>query len=105
MESKICKIYAQFDEAGRQLPVTEFAHKPKIVGILRRTTWKRALGAQATGPISRNQHGNQPMSTTRTVWLDLLALPPRRSKHVISRAQRKSNILVIFTDDSRHRHL
>ena len=27
MESKISKIYVQFNEAGRQLPITEFAHK------------------------------------------------------------------------------
>jgi hypothetical protein len=31
MESQICKIYAPSNAAGRQLPITEFAHKTTIV--------------------------------------------------------------------------
>jgi len=32
MESKISKIDAWFDEVGRQLPITEFAHKTTVIG-------------------------------------------------------------------------
>src|SRR3979411_3175888 len=32
MESQISKIYAPSNAAGRQLPITEFAHKAAIVG-------------------------------------------------------------------------
>ena len=31
MERKISEICAYFDEAGRQLPITEFAHKTRII--------------------------------------------------------------------------
>jgi len=32
MESQISKIYAHADAAGRQLPITKFAHKAAVVG-------------------------------------------------------------------------
>ena len=34
MESQISKIYAPSNAAGRQLPITEFAHKTGVVGDL-----------------------------------------------------------------------
>src|SRR5467141_2345049 len=35
MESQISKIYAPSNAAGRQLPITEFAHKAAVIGDLR----------------------------------------------------------------------
>src|SRR5216684_3596383 len=35
MESQISKIYAPSNAAGRQLPITEFAHKATVIGDLR----------------------------------------------------------------------
>jgi hypothetical protein len=34
MESKISKSYVYFNEAGRQLPITEFAHNCSIVSTI-----------------------------------------------------------------------
>jgi hypothetical protein len=67
-----------------------------------------ALGAQAAGPWSQAaKPRSQPVSTTRTVWFGLLG--PLTAATMVSTPsiaqQRKPNILVIFGDDSGHRHV
>ena len=60
MESQISKIYAPSNAAGRQLPITEFAHKAAVVGDLRvqavLTTHDMAAKSCRAAALDRRHH-------------------------------------------------